>query len=152
MLSGRSIHSVRLYRIVISFNKSATVSSIPGLSIHSLAKPLNFGVQTWFLKAKKRAPNLWPSSTMYAGCQISRIVLLLGVPDIAILLSNKSDNLAIFLLRFAVRFLNAVNSSITKVLKLVRSFLFLIRKLTASKLVITKSAVLVSNTFCLFLA
>ena len=45
ILSGRSIQSVRANRIDMSDSLSATVSSIPGLSIHSFAKPLNFGVQ-----------------------------------------------------------------------------------------------------------
>ena len=46
ILSGKSMQSDNAKRIDISESLSATASSIPGLSIHSLAKPLNFGVQT----------------------------------------------------------------------------------------------------------
>ena len=52
MFSGKSIQSSRAYRMVMSLSFSATASSMPGLSTHSLAKPLKRGVHTWFLKAQ----------------------------------------------------------------------------------------------------
>ena len=82
---------------------------------------------------------------------MSRIVLLFGVPDIAMRYSKRSTSFLIALLRWLLWFLYAVNSSITNVSNRLSLVWFLSSHLTASWLVMTMSSS-PENAFSRFLA
>ncbi|MCY1300401.1 hypothetical protein D9M70_499640 [compost metagenome] len=98
----------------MSLSRSATMAWACGLSFHTVywpPGPVASGVQTCERKPQKALPRRAPSSQRNAGCQMSQMPLLFGVPESSQRMSKCLRRAAMALERCEVRCLNTVNSS-----------------------------------------